>query len=67
MHQLALTDADIARRLGLTEARLRDLLDKGIDMPLSVVTAILWELGVPLFAPFENLGEATWLGPDTGA
>lgn len=62
MHEEGMTQVELARRLGISESALSRKLNNGVDMRLSSVTAILWELGIALHRQFEQLGESSWRG-----
>lgn len=64
LKRLGLTQRELASRLDIDPAALSRKLHQGVDMRLSSVAAILWELGVPLYRELERLCERDWAAED---
>jgi transcriptional regulator with XRE-family HTH domain len=60
MQAEGVSQAALARRLGITDGALSRKLHQGVDMRLSSIAGILWELGVPLYVELERLCEPDW-------
>ena len=62
-----LSEGELARRLGITDGALSRRLNKGADMHLASITAIVWELRVDLHQCFEQRAEQDAADPELDA